>query len=76
MIMMYVETHPAAAALQLPELTGERTSAPESTGKPEEHRELHTEPAATADSTHSHCWDTLYNITNTPTLMLSSLKQR
>lgn len=59
-----VDAHPAAAAEQLPEPTGERTSSPESTGKPEEHRELHTEPAATADSTHSRCWDTLHNKTN------------
>lgn len=59
-----VDTHPAATAAQLPEQTGERTSTPESTGKPEEHRELHTEPAATADSTHSHYWDILYNKTN------------
>lgn len=60
-----VDTHPAGAAVQLPEPTGERTSAPESTGKPEEHRELHTELAATVDSTHSQCWDTLYNKSNT-----------
>lgn len=55
----WANTHPAAAAVMLPEPTGERTSAPESTGKPEGRRELHTEPAAPADSTHSHCWDTL-----------------
>ena len=61
-------THPAAAAEQLPEPTGERSSAPASAGKPEEHRALHTERAAAADSTHSHCWDTLSHKTNTPSV--------